>query len=340
MKTDKSRITRYNTLRKVVLVPVAGVVLAMLLAGCYWTPGESEGAISLRITPSGDSISSQELESSGILLAYVMDESILRSSPEEAERFFREVDKDELRRQIEAVEEDFSSFRFDVSFPPAQFQHAMIDYQTDAGGTNTFSGLNAGANYLVVVQRFGIPDGEELDIGSDVVTVRSGESRTANLELGSDFTKFDEFIKERYGVDLLSGFYSTIESEFDIASTYLTRLSEDEIINDDGSLIPEGTVILYETRNGYFGKMAVLENNAGGGLEIVFTTYDGNDVIAGFDETANIGGTNTFDLEGTNASTDFWLQNKTATERSLNPQNGARFFVVGVDSQVMIDFSS
>lgn len=190
------------------------IVLIAVLMGCYWTDGsEADAGLTLEIVRDrGDGLSSQEIvDPYGFLFAYVIEESVLLGGTDaiidlfdRLEREFVALDEDLEALDIED-EESFQRFidnyRFDIEFPSAQFQGQFITFQRGASGRNTFRGLNAGVNYLVVVEAFGEDYEEEIEadaIGFSLTTVRAGENRSVTLELGDNYDDYFQFLAERY----------------------------------------------------------------------------------------------------------------------------------------------
>jgi hypothetical protein len=190
------------------------VAVVATLTGCYWTDGSgTDAGLTLEIVRErGDGFSSQEIvDPYGFLFAYVIEESVLLGGTDAIIDLFSRLEQefnllDEelegLDFEDEAAFQDFiDNYRFNIEFPAAQFQGQFITFQRGASGRNTFRGLNAGANYLVVVEAYGedYEAGVYADaIGFGLTTVRAGENRSVSLELGDNYTEFDDFLLERY----------------------------------------------------------------------------------------------------------------------------------------------
>lgn len=108
-------------------------------------------------------------------------------------------------------------------------------------------------------------------------------------------------------------------------------LSADRIDASDGvtNQLTPGAIVLYQTNEGRYGKLQVLEY--GYNLRIQWHTFRPNETRHSSGELV-IQGTFGCDLDAgreVTASPDFWWAMVTATERYLEPANGARFAVYG-----------
>ncbi len=106
-------------------------------------------------------------------------------------------------------------------------------------------------------------------------------------------------------------------------------LSADRIDGSDGvtNQLTTGTIVLYQTTEGRYGKFQVLEY--GKDLRIEWITFRPNETVHSRGELT-VRGTFDCDLDAgreSSASADFFWQMATATERYLVPQNGATFAV-------------
>jgi len=98
--------------------------------------------------------------------------------------------------------------------------------------------------------------------------------------------------------------------------------------NNGNNKIPKGTIILYKTSAGRFGKMLVRSN--GYKLVLRWTTYRSNGNIYSRGSNLTIRGNYSCDLDKgkeTTVSRDFWWNQKTSTKRYLVPKNKARFLI-------------
>lgn len=203
----------------------AGLVLPVILAftfslaGCYWTEESPEGGISLRIAVPENRFSSREEQpygtDAGVLTATVVDDGMLRSDREIALRFFADLEAETDRSAalleemeggdgIDAASRGSTPMRLDLPYPATQFQGVAVSYGPDTAttGTTTFSGLNGGSRYLIVVR---IRTDETTLAGYAVVGVRAGESRTIRLEPAHNpddpDSAFSRFLSDRYGLE-------------------------------------------------------------------------------------------------------------------------------------------
>lgn len=255
-----------------------GSMILMVLSGCYWTPGQAQGAISLRITPAENDLAAQELDNSGILLVFVMDESVLRSSPEEAERFFSTVETSssaEIETLLELDHDEFGSSRFELDYPSTQFQGIFARFEPGGSGARTFSGLTAGAGYLVVVEAHGSTGIEQ--IGYDVVTVNRGESRQVDVELDNNLGDYHAFLADRYG-------YSPVDTVGEeLSSLVLAVVDLEESLNMVTTSTIGSGVFFYDLINGNLYNEEdnpTFEGINLGFAEVFDTWYDRNDVVA------------------------------------------------------------
>lgn len=238
------------------------------------------------------------------------------------------------------------------------------DYQAGDTVPFTFRNLEGDARY-VILSTFerDTEDGFFEVFGIDRVTVRPGAVTDASLQLNqtcADFEGqmvewfgasldwcFDDFDDEPEETDPLEGsitltdldevedLFATITFE-NIRDFYSEQATDLNINNSDDSLIPDRTVLTYETSEGLFGKMLIVQNNAGDGILLEHITFDAegepyNDSIG---EPVEVPGTWGLSLETGDLETgveDFRLQNLTGTERLFSPQNGARFYANGID---------
>ncbi|MGQ9571389.1 MAG: hypothetical protein ACUVUQ_11250 [Thermodesulfovibrionales bacterium] len=93
-----------------------------------------------------------------------------------------------------------------------------------------------------------------------------------------------------------------------------------------GAYLPVDTILLYKTNEGRFGKLLV--KAYGYNLTLRWFTFNPNGTLHSKGDNLVIRGTYMCDLDSgreIQSSSDFWWQQATATERYLNPQNGAHF---------------
>lgn len=230
MKTLTGWIRRVSVIlcpggsRTVALFLVTAMVL-VVLSGCYWTSGESEGGLTLQINPPRGFHPLEIEDPYGFLMAYVVEESVLLAGPAAAEQLFDQIELS-IEQEFEAFfesyfelfqqdlsEEEFEReirkiidrFRIDLEYPSAQFQGQYFTFRKNATGSNSFRGLNAGSRYLVVVTAFGSDYESEIDaeaIGYTRTTIRSGETRTVKLDLDNNWKAFEDDLFAWYGVEI------------------------------------------------------------------------------------------------------------------------------------------
>lgn len=174
------------------IVTMMILVIALILSGCYWTPEGEEGAITLEID-AGALGASQLQDYNGFFFGYVVADDLLRGDQTAAEEAFTEVEAalDDAFSQNPESPEDFN---IKIAFPSIQLQANLFK---GTSGSNTFAGLRAGREYLVVVTAgTDATDG----IGYTVTTVDAGENKTVRLDLGNKYAEFDQFLRQRYGI--------------------------------------------------------------------------------------------------------------------------------------------
>ena len=110
-------------------------------------------------------------------------------------------------------------------------------------------------------------------------------------------------------------------------------LSDEEIDGSDNenNMIPDGTIVLYRTNEGRYGKFFVREY--GFNLDIVYVTYNEDGTVYSSGEVT-VPGTFNLDLDlglidpEPPHLVDFWWQQSTEIIRSIAPKNGALFGVL------------
>lgn len=180
------------------------VMTTITLTGCFWTPDDAgEGGITLVVDSAqigGSQLSgSQQIGGfDGFFIGYVIADDLLRGDQATAEQAFDEVD-DALIQATSSIQsvEDIQNFSVEVTFPAIQLQANVFAGET---GSNTFRGLRADREYLVVViaSQF---DGSE-GMGYNTTVIKGGENKDVNLSLGDNWASFYQFLESRYGVPL------------------------------------------------------------------------------------------------------------------------------------------
>ena len=175
------------------------LLVALLLGGCYWTPEVEEGGVTLNIN--GGNIGTSQIGGfDGFFFGYVIAGDLLRGDQAAADRAFEEVGA-ALEAAFQEIEspEDLDEFELYLTFPAVQLQ---AEYFVGSSGSNTFGGLRAGREYLVVLKAFDFNNTSQDyngDMGFSAVTIEGGEAKPVNLELGNNWSRFYEFMERRYG---------------------------------------------------------------------------------------------------------------------------------------------
>ncbi|MDA3948001.1 MAG: hypothetical protein PF508_02145 [Spirochaeta sp.] len=196
------KMTRnYRTTRRIVIATAITLAILML-TGCFWTPEDAkEGGITLLIDR-GDLGASAIEDYDGFFLGYVVSDSLMRGDDAAAEQAFTEVETafdaffDQFFTALSDPTASFGDLIVDVSFPAIQLQ---AQFFTGTSGSNSFRGLRAGNEYLVVMTA-GSFTGTG-GIGYTLVTIDGGETKTVNLSLGDNYAAFDAFLQSRYGIE-------------------------------------------------------------------------------------------------------------------------------------------
>jgi len=124
----------------------------------------------------------------------------------------------------------------------------------------------------------------------------------------------------------------TVFGAISLADIMAASLSSAKIngSNNASNQIPIGTILLYQTNEGRYGKLEIV--SYGYDLTVKWTTYNPDGSVYSEGDNLVIHGTCSCDLDlGVESSTssDFWWEQVTAVERYLVPENGARFAVYG-----------
>lgn len=231
-----NRITKSETLVIVVLL------FALMLNGCYWTPEGDEGGVTLNID-SGE-IGASAITDYKFFLGYVIAADLLSGDQAAADQAFEELGVafeealSETFSDPDLTEQDLANFDLKLTFPTIQLQ---ADYFVGTSGSNTFGGLRAGREYLVVAFAFDTSTSSATyvgDVGFAPVTIEGGETKAVTLELGNNWGRFYDLMEQRYG-------YSVEQAAVEITmpATWTGPLYVDLI---DGSTadpaLPGGTV--------------------------------------------------------------------------------------------------
>ena len=127
------------------------------------------------------------------------------------------------------------------------------------------------------------------------------------------------------------------ENYSDLTPTEIRNISgemkTDKMFAIDGTpIIPEGAVFIYQTEEGRYGKMQVIDYDFGDNHKMTFkyVTYklDNSGDIHSANPSATVRGTWLYDLDDgveESVGAEFWWERETATETSFTPRNGAIF---------------
>ncbi|MDA3951737.1 MAG: hypothetical protein PF508_21200 [Spirochaeta sp.] len=191
----------HGTFRRHILTLTAIFLAVTTLTGCFWTPEDAkEGGITVNINTGALGASALE-DFDGFFLGYVIADDLLRGDQAAADQAFAEVEV--------ALEEAFTfddgtldenDFRVEVSFPSIQLQANLF---TGTSGSNSFRGLRAGTEYLVVVMASSWASTADAvgGVGYAVTTVAAGESKSVDLDVSeANWAKLDTFLLNRYGI--------------------------------------------------------------------------------------------------------------------------------------------
>ena len=164
-------------------------------------------------------------------------------------------------------------------------------------------------------------------------------SSTFTLRLVAHKTNYAPSSVAQLTYTLVASSYSAITPA--IIASQDSSMATSPIDNSDGNVMPVGDLILYRTSAGNYGVMVITVVNADGnhGILFKFTTYNPDGSVLASNTNAQTRGTWSFDLDAApsgleapdDSSTDFWMNNATASARTYLPTNGAKFVVVGVD---------
>jgi hypothetical protein len=178
------------------IVIVTILLFTLLFAGCYWTPEQREGGVTLEID-SRDIGASQAGNYEGFFFGWVVADDLMKGGEAEADRAFSEVEAAIEEAFIEAQStSDISDFVVDVALPSLQLQASFF---TGNSGSNTFRGLQANREYLVVVEAYSYST-ETDGVGFTTVEIEAGETKTVSLDIGNNWAAFEDFLLNRYGI--------------------------------------------------------------------------------------------------------------------------------------------
>ena len=178
-----------------IVVPTI-LLFTLVFAGCYWTPDETEGGITLEIDAGGIG-ASQVDDYDGVFFGWVVADDLMRGGEAEVEQAFSQVEAaiNEAFLEIEATG-DLSDFAVDVALPSLQLQASFFN---GTSGSNTFRGLTANREYLVVVEAYS--NSTDTDgVGFTTVEIEAGDTKTVSLDIGNNWAAFDDFLYKRYGI--------------------------------------------------------------------------------------------------------------------------------------------
>lgn len=200
MKTKQT-----GTIDRHIFALTAIILAVATLTGCFWTPKEAkDGGITIDIN-TGAMEASAVQDFDGFFLGYVIADDLLRGDQATAEQAFAEVDV-ALQQALafDTATFDENDFSVEISFPSIQLQ---ADLFTGASGSNSFQGLRADAEYLVIViareWTFSTAGVDYTDgVGFSTTTISAGENTSVSLDVSeANWAELDTFLQGRYGVD-------------------------------------------------------------------------------------------------------------------------------------------
>lgn len=173
---------------------LAALLVTLLFGACYWSADNKEGGLILEID-AADLGASQLEEYDGFFFGWVVADDLMRGDQAAADKAFDEVNTalDEALFELETTG-NLSDFSVDLAFPSIQLQ---ANFFTGTSGSNTFAGLTAGREYLVVVEAYDFANNTD-GVGFTTATVKAGETRNVSIEVSSDWEAFYKFLQERY----------------------------------------------------------------------------------------------------------------------------------------------
>lgn len=205
--TQLRRLSRAATI-------ATAIVVTVTMVGCYWTPPDDEGAISISLNIEDVESSSLGASATGTVDAFffaqIASESLLQEEPDAAEAAIAEANQ-KLEAQFEELETDptstdLDSFEVAVSEPDVQLQAAFLNLGDATGSSSSFSGLRAGESYLVTVfgSRFDseTESSPDFNVGFTTATITGGETKEVNLTLGSTYEQYNQFLVDEYGISM------------------------------------------------------------------------------------------------------------------------------------------
>jgi len=202
------KTTTYQRTIQIATWAVILVFFTLILSGCFWTPDDAkEGGITLLIDKSQLSASQTFEDFNGFFMAYVIADDLMRGDGTAAQQAFDQVDtawEDAATSgQLENINsaEDLENFRIEVAFPSVQLQAQFL---FGTSGSNSFRGLRAGSDYLVVLQSFSFdPVTYEYfeGVGYTIVGIEAGEDKSVSVSLTDNWSAFYQFLEARYGIE-------------------------------------------------------------------------------------------------------------------------------------------
>lgn len=174
----------------------AALLVTLLSGACYWTADEEQGGLTLEID-AGKLGASQLEEYGGFFFGWVVADDLMRGDQAAADQAFDEVNSalDEALFELETTG-NLSDFSIDLAFPSIQLQ---ANFVTGTSGSNTFAGLTAGREYLVVVEAYDFADNSD-GVGFTTANVTAGETRNVTIDVSNDWAAFYKFLQERYAL--------------------------------------------------------------------------------------------------------------------------------------------
>ncbi len=179
---------------------LAALLVTLLFGACYWSADNKEGGLILEID-AADLGASQLEEYDGFFFGWVVADDLMRGDQAAADEAFDEVNTalDEALYELETTG-NLSDFSVDLAFPSIQLQASFF---TGTSGSNTFAGLTAGREYLVVVEAYDVNAQRDI-VGFTTVTVSAGETKTVTLDLSGNWIGFYQLLDDRYKLGYLA----------------------------------------------------------------------------------------------------------------------------------------
>ncbi|MFP4331532.1 MAG: hypothetical protein ACLFP6_12510, partial [Spirochaetaceae bacterium] len=177
-------------------------LLVLAVAGCYWTPDQSEGGLALRISAGELGASAALADFDGVFFAYVIGTDLLRGDEDAADDAFGELNESrtEAFQQFSQGAEDpdnvnLEDFDIRLSLPSYRLQANLF---SGTSGSVDFRGLSDGQEFAVVVIASSA-EAEQGNFGFTTVTIEAGETKTVDIDVSNSEEEFATFLTDRFG---------------------------------------------------------------------------------------------------------------------------------------------